>query len=181
MDSKTYEFCKNSLYREITNNNMPNEIKEEIKLIKNKGFKIKHLENPQLDSCKNVMDGSYVIELYYDFGKEIKKFLLVTILKNIWTSWKTEWWIRLDEVNFKLIKGNDFEVLMKTIDAMLEQGKDILGVERYVLWKYDAESQVKYFCSNCKEPLFKNQSKCKCGQSADWNKEVHYFGIVKWK
>jgi len=54
-------------------------------------------------------------------------------------------------------------------------------VERNILWKYDTELGVAYFCPKCKKFLCSStEKKCKCGQKINWDKKDEYKGRVKW-
>ncbi len=49
-----------------------------------------------------------------------------------------------------------------------------------ILWKYDNELGIAYFCPKCKKFLCDNEKKCECGQEINWNKKYEYKGKVKW-
>lgn len=120
MDISTYNFNKNTLYKETMNKNIPKELTEVINELKGKGFILKGVENPQIDFYSKVTyDNSFYVELFYDFGEKYKTFLLITILKNQWTDYKIEWWIKLDEVMFKTIKGNSFQELSDHVNNLI--------------------------------------------------------------
>ncbi|EQB4335446.1 hypothetical protein ACYJ2V_001133 [Clostridium botulinum] len=48
-----------------------------------------------------------------------------------------------------------------------------------ILWKYDKELGIAYFCPHCKKFLCSEQ-KCECGQEIDWDGQDEYKGKVKW-
>ena len=50
-----------------------------------------------------------------------------------------------------------------------------------VLWKYDNELGIAFFCPNCKTFVCSGAGPChKCGQELDWNNKKEYKGPVKW-
>lgn len=50
-----------------------------------------------------------------------------------------------------------------------------------ILWKYDSELGIAYFCPNCKKFLCdSSKKKCECGQEINWVKKDEYKGPVKW-
>ena len=50
-----------------------------------------------------------------------------------------------------------------------------------ILWKYDNELGVAYFCPNCKSFLCSGKGPCiSCGQTIDWKHSTRYKGRVKW-
>ncbi|MBU3173348.1 hypothetical protein KPL49_17850 [Clostridium estertheticum] len=54
-------------------------------------------------------------------------------------------------------------------------------IVKSLLWKYDSELGIAYFCPKCKTFLCGgNEKKCECGQEIDWNNKVEYKGRVKW-
>lgn len=49
-----------------------------------------------------------------------------------------------------------------------------------LLWKYDKELGIAYFCPSCKTFVC-SEGNCKtCGQEIDWNNKEEYKGKVKW-
>jgi len=51
---------------------------------------------------------------------------------------------------------------------------------RNVLWKYDSELGIAYFCPSCKTFVC-SLGKCqKCGQDLNWDEKDEYKGKVKW-
>jgi len=49
-----------------------------------------------------------------------------------------------------------------------------------ILWKYDNELGIAYFCPECKKFLCGNEKKCECGQEINWNSSDKYKGKVRW-
>lgn len=122
MDIRTYQFTKKVIFHETYRTNIPEEIKGIVRWIRNKGFILQSINNPQIISySKEVMEGSYTVRLAYDLGEKKSQILLVDILKNKWTNWKIEWWFRLDEVKDNWIgKGTDLEELKQKITDYLK-------------------------------------------------------------
>lgn len=51
-----------------------------------------------------------------------------------------------------------------------------------ILWKYDKELGIAYFCPHCKVFQCSGQGPCdKCGGKINWDKEEKYEGRVKWE
>ena len=51
-----------------------------------------------------------------------------------------------------------------------------------VLWKYDKELGIAYFCPNCKKFLCTARNKCiYCGQRINWRTKESYKGKVEWE
>ncbi|WP_195892696.1 hypothetical protein [Desnuesiella massiliensis] len=48
-----------------------------------------------------------------------------------------------------------------------------------VLWKYDKEFGIAYFCSSCKMFLCDVGNCRKCSQKLDWDNKDEYKGKVK--
>lgn len=49
-----------------------------------------------------------------------------------------------------------------------------------ILWKYDSELGIAYFCPHCRTFVC-TREKCRtCGQESDWHNKVRYKGRVKW-
>jgi hypothetical protein len=53
-------------------------------------------------------------------------------------------------------------------------------MKKSILWKYDKELGIAFFCPQCKKFLCSNEEECECGQKIDWENEVEYKGKVKW-
>lgn len=119
MDIHTYFFTKETLFHETSKTNIPEELKDIVEWLKRKGFILESIENPQTKPfSKEIIEGSYSVDLAYDLGEKQKQFLLVNILKNQWVNWKTEWWLTLGEVENEWIgKGNDFEELKQKVTS----------------------------------------------------------------
>lgn len=49
-----------------------------------------------------------------------------------------------------------------------------------VLWKYDSELGIAYFCPTCKTFICAGDKCSKCGQKVDWKNKLQYKGRVKW-
>lgn len=49
-----------------------------------------------------------------------------------------------------------------------------------ILWKYDSELGIAFFCPNCKNFLCSEVKKCTCGQEINWKEKDKYKGPVKW-
>lgn len=116
MDIDTYLFVIKTLMKETRRTNTPKEIEEIVLWLKSKGFIMRFLDNPQTNYKKEVMEGSYSVNLAYDLGEKRRQILECTILKNQWTNWKIEWWLRLDEIENNWIgKGNDLQELKEKV------------------------------------------------------------------
>lgn len=50
-----------------------------------------------------------------------------------------------------------------------------------ILWKYDQELGIAYFCPNCKKFLCGHEERCECGQEINWDSKDEYKGPVKWR
>ncbi|MFA6941444.1 MAG: hypothetical protein WCQ54_10800 [Clostridiaceae bacterium] len=50
-----------------------------------------------------------------------------------------------------------------------------------VLWKYDSELGIAYFCPNCKNFICSGHNCQKCEQELDWDNKVQYKGKFKWE
>lgn len=122
MDIRTYRFTKKTFFHETKKTNVPEEIKDIVEWIKDRGFILQSINNPQTISySKEVMEGSYVVELDYDLGEEKCQFLIVKIIKNKWTNWQIEWWFMLDEIEDNWLgKGNNLEELKEKITDYLK-------------------------------------------------------------
>lgn len=69
---------------------------------------------------------------------------------------------------------SDFTTLSKT-NSLSEEIK-----AKNILWKYDSELGIAYFCPKCKLFLCNHENECTCGQKIDWNNKIQYKGRVKW-
>lgn len=49
-----------------------------------------------------------------------------------------------------------------------------------ILWKYDSELGIAYFCPECKKFLCSEVQVCECGQEISWENPKKYKGKVKW-
>lgn len=49
-----------------------------------------------------------------------------------------------------------------------------------ILWKYDSELGIAFFCPECKTFICGGKTCSKCGQELDWSNKVQYKGRVKW-
>ncbi len=50
-----------------------------------------------------------------------------------------------------------------------------------VLWKYDFELGIAYFCPHCKTFVCSENHICPhCSEGIDWNQKEKYTGRVKW-
>lgn len=50
-----------------------------------------------------------------------------------------------------------------------------------VLWKYDSELGIVFFCSHCKTFQCTETGSCtKCGENIDWEQKIQYAGRVYW-
>jgi uncharacterized protein (DUF983 family) len=54
-------------------------------------------------------------------------------------------------------------------------------MKQSILWKYDSELGIAYFCPNCKTFVCAGDKCRKCGQELDWDNKVQHKGKVKWE
>jgi len=54
-------------------------------------------------------------------------------------------------------------------------------MKKNILWKYDNDLGIAYFCPKCKVFTCSHGDECnKCGQELEWNNKDEYEGRVKW-
>ncbi len=53
-------------------------------------------------------------------------------------------------------------------------------IVKNILWKFDSELGIAYFCPGCKKFLCDNEKKCECGQEINWDSSYEYKGKVRW-
>jgi len=63
-------------------------------------------------------------------------------------------------------------------DDMENMQLNLFTDDKNVLWKYDNELGIAYFCPNCKRFIC-GEEVCECGQELDYNKPKKYTGKVK--
>ena len=49
-----------------------------------------------------------------------------------------------------------------------------------LLWKYDQELGIAYFCPSCKTFICSHGLCRKCGQEINWDETIEYKGKVNW-
>ncbi|WP_394884964.1 hypothetical protein [Clostridium butyricum] len=49
-----------------------------------------------------------------------------------------------------------------------------------ILWKYDDELGIAYFCPMCKKFLCGNENKCSCGQKINWSSPKKSNSKIQW-
>lgn len=126
MDAATYKFSKALYKKEDTRSiPVPEEIADIVKYLRRKNFYLYHKENPQRDFYKEIMPGSYFINMAYDFGEEFRKFVLVKIVKNKWTNFKIDYSCVLDEYNYEIKETDNVEELKQIVDEMIEKNNHL--------------------------------------------------------
>ena len=63
--------------------------------------------------------------------------------------------------------------------SQVEKG-DYIDKIKNILWKYDSELGIAYFCPECKKFLCSEVQVCECGQEISWENPKKYKGKVKW-
>ncbi len=53
-------------------------------------------------------------------------------------------------------------------------------IVKNILWKFDSELDIAYFCPGCKKFLCDNEKKCECGQEINWDSSYEYKDKVRW-
>lgn len=52
--------------------------------------------------------------------------------------------------------------------------------QKAILWKYDSELGIAYFCSKCKTFICGGDTCINCSTPINWNKKIKYNGKVHW-